>query len=212
MGFYVTVTSSEPCEFYKNTWCDFKNYFPTPIQGQRLEVALCSISYIYSSTIIQRGTVLGYGQKKEEMKARPNIASLQDLAKQIEDWKRKTPDLTKVVWTTEFSSLVDTISGRFVFKSEDFYSGLSEMNIFSANIEPERFGSGMRPLLRSTLYTPNRQGAPVQETFSHLQYKRVSGGYLDSIHIYIRNELDLPLPLESGRVTAVLHFQDAIRH
>jgi hypothetical protein len=212
-SFYVTVSSSEPCEFYRNKLCDFKNYLPTPITGH-YEVALCSINYIYSSIVIPRNTLLGITSTRSQLKAKYNISSVADLSKHFEEIKKEVgKGLAGVSWSPEFSRVVDTTpSGRYFIKSEKFYEGLSEMNIFSNLVEPERFGSEMSPLLRTAPYTPNRQGAPVHETFPNLQYKRVPGAYIDSIHIYIRNELGQLLPIESGRVTAVLHFRDAVRH
>jgi len=206
--FYTTVTSSEPCDFFKNTQCDFKNYLPTPIVGD-VEMALVSINFMYSGVCIPRNTLLGINLAGNYLKAKEDMYSPLDFINQIKEYRAAKWPLTNVDWKPELRARMDWDDGHMVV-TEKFYNGNAEMNIFSSNLELERFGSGMQPLLRSTCYYSNKHGVPVEKTFPHLQYKRVCGNYQDSIHIYIRNEWDLPLPIRTGRVTAVLHFRDAL--
>jgi hypothetical protein len=146
-----------------------------------------------------------------ELKAKSDIFQPAQLRKELEDFRDVNKTLEQVLWTPTIKSLVDINANKIVIKNEKFYSINSEINIFSSNVECERFGSGMQPLLRTLCYYSSKHGTPVQRSFYTPQYKKVSGNYLDSIHIYIRNEADQALPIKSGRVTAVLHFRDASR-
>jgi hypothetical protein len=208
-SFYVTVTSSEPCDYFENTQCEFKNYLPTPIVGS-YEMALVGINYLYSGVVIPRNTLLGINLNGNYLVAKVDMFSPADLSKQLEEYKRAKWPIHNVLWKSIIMSKVDFDNGNMVL-SEKFYNGNVEMNIFSSNIELERFGNGMKPLLRSTCFYSNKHGVPVEKTFENLQYKKVHGNYQDSIHIYIRNEQDQPLPIRNGRVTLTLHFRDALR-
>jgi len=207
-SFYVTVTSSEHCDFYRNTVCDFKNYLPTPICG-KFEVALCSLIYTHSSYICSRGTTLGITPNRE-LNSESVLYTPSDLLKQIEKFEKEdNVSLSSVMWTPIVTSFVNIVNNKLkLVKDKYFDLTVSELNVFSSNIENERFGSEMKPILRSTTYASVKHETPVLKTFSILQYKKVCGNYLDSIHIYLRNELDQVLPIKSGRVTAVLCFRN----
>lgn len=209
-SFYTTLVSSEKCDFYHNTFCDFKTYLPTPICGE-YEVAICSITYNFSATIIPHSTIIGILPTDGTiLRSRSDITSIADLSKQIEEFKAQKINLRSINWIQELKSVFTTTrDNRIIIPIDKFYgTHHTEMNIFCSEIELERFASQMKPLLRSTAYYHPKPGACVSHEFPSLQYKRLCSNYLESIHIYIRNHLDLPVPIREGRVSLVLHFRN----